>query len=638
MALFIEGSVHGTRPDAVDPAQARRCLKESLVAAERGGDRALPWRIYLALARVSEGAVDQDYHLAKSEAALEDLRQTIPDGYREVFERVHVAPERPPGRAPAPAPAQADEGGLHELLRINRELTREQRPERVLELIIDRAIDLTGAERGFVIIASGGGKLSVEVARNIDQETLRRKEFKFSRSVAEQVVADGEPVNTADAMADNRFADNLSVHEMHLRSVLCVPLRMQARTLGALYLDNRFQQGAFSATHLSLLQAFADQAAIALFNARMLREAEQRNAELAETKAEVDALNNQLRATVTDQVQSIEAMTATLGSEQEILVRRYQASNLVGRGKAMCEIFRLIDRVANTDVPVLIQGETGTGKEVVAKAIHYNSSRRGGPFISINCAAIPAALLESELFGHARGAFTGAVRDKPGLFEAATGGTLMLDEVGDMPAEMQAKLLRVLQEGAFRRVGEQRERTTDARVISASHHDLASLVRARRFREDLYYRLNVVLVKVPPLRDRPEDIPELVEHFLAQQGEDTPRPTVDRDAMALLLRHAWPGNVRELQNEVRRASVLCEGRVGAADLSARIRRPGPEQGEANTLAAALAVTEREAIIRALRATNGSVTEAAKLLGISRVVLHRKLRKHAVDRRKLRAVG
>ena len=642
VARFVEGSVHGTRPDAVDPARGRRCLKESLAAAERGGVRALPWRVYLALAGVSEDAVDRDYHLAKSEAALEDLLRRIPDRYREVFERVHVAPVRPPGHGASPPAIRAagrgqDEGGLHELLRVNRELTRERRPERVLELIIDRAIDLTGAERGFVIIANQG-KLSVEVARNIDQETLRRKSFKFSRSVAEQVVASAEPINTGDAMADNRFADNLSVHEMHLRSVLCVPLRMQARVLGALYLDNRFQQGAFLASHLTLLQAFADQAAIALFNARMVREAEQRNAELAETKAQVDTLNKQLQVTVTDQVQRIEAMTATLGSEQEILVRRYQASNLVGRGKAMCEIFRLIDRVANADVPVLIQGETGTGKEVAAKAIHYNSSRRGGPFISINCAAIPATLLESELFGHARGAFTGAVRDKPGLFEAAIGGTLMLDEVGDMPAEMQAKLLRVLQEGAFRRVGEERERTTDARIISASHHDLSGLVRARRFREDLYYRLNVVLVRVPPLRDRPEDIPELVQHFLEQQEVDGPRPTMGREALALLLRYNWPGNVRELNNEVRRATVLGDGHVVPRDLSARIRRPGPEQQDANTLAAALAATEREAIIRALKATNGSVTEAAKLLGISRVVLHRKLRKHAVDRRRLRATG
>ena len=642
VARFVEGSVHGTRPDAVDPARGRRCLKESLAAAERGGVRALPWRVYLALAGVSEDAVDRDYHLAKSEAALEDLLRRIPDRYREVFERVHVAPVRPPGHGASPPAIRAagrgqDEGGLHELLRVNRELTRERRPERVLELIIDRAIDLTGAERGFVIIANQG-KLSVEVARNIDQETLRRKSFKFSRSVAEQVVASAEPINTGDAMADNRFADNLSVHEMHLRSVLCVPLRMQARVLGALYLDNRFQQGAFLASHLTLLQAFADQAAIALFNARMVREAEQRNAELAETKAQVDTLNKQLQVTVTDQVQRIEAMTATLGSEQEILVRRYQASNLVGRGKAMCEIFRLIDRVANADVPVLIQGETGTGKEVVAKAIHYNSSRGAGPFISINCAAIPAALLESELFGHARGAFTGAVRDKPGLFEAAAGGTLMLDEVGDMPAEMQAKLLRVLQEGAFRRVGEQRERTTDARVVSASHQDLCSLVRARRFREDLYYRLNVVLVQVPPLRDRPEDIPDLVEHFLVQQEVDGARPTMDREALSTLLRYSWPGNIRELQNEIRRATVPGDGGEGLADLSARIRRPGPEQQDANTLAAALAATEREAIIRALRATNGSVTEAAKLLGISRVVLHRKLRKHAVDRRRLRATG
>ena len=315
-----------------------------------------------------------------------------------------------------------------------------------------------------------------------------------------------------------------------------------------------------------------------------------------------------------------------------VVKARKTFGTIIGNCRPMQEVFGLLAAVAPTDTTVLINGETGTGKELVAKAIHYNSSRRGGPFISVNCAAIPTALLESELFGHARGAFTSAVRDKPGLFEAAAGGTLMLDEVGDMPPEMQAKLLRVLQEGAFRRVGEQRERSTDARIISASHHDLSTLVRARRFREDLYYRLNVVLIQVPPLRDRTEDIPQLVEHFLGQQGD---APSVDREALSALLRYPWPGNVRELQNEVRRAAVLCEGPVRADDLSSKIRQPGPALQDANNLAAALAATERQCIIRALRATNGSVTAAAKLLGISRVVLHRKLRKHAVDRRRLR---
>jgi transcriptional regulator with PAS, ATPase and Fis domain len=259
--------------------------------------------------------------------------------------------------------------------------------------------------------------------------------------------------------------------------------------------------------------------------------------------------------------------------------------------------------------------------------------------VSVNCAAIPEQLLESELFGHARGAFTGAVRDRPGLFEAAAGGTLMLDEVGDMPPSMQAKLLRVLQEGRFRRVGEQQERTSDARIISASLHDLAELVAAGRFREDLLYRLNVVSIAVPPLRERPEDIPELVEHFL---GEMEPRPHLDRAALAELMRYGWPGNARELRNELHRAATLGDGQITVETLSSRL---GHAAGDADWLRGSLAsireAAEKSAILRALDQSEGSVTVAARLLGISRVVLHRKLRRHGIVRgdgiRRARAV-
>jgi transcriptional regulator with PAS, ATPase and Fis domain len=250
--------------------------------------------------------------------------------------------------------------------------------------------------------------------------------------------------------------------------------------------------------------------------------------------------------------------------------------------------------------------------------------------VSVNCAAIPAALLESELFGHVRGAFTGAVRDKQGLFEVARGGTLLLDEVGDMPREMQAKLLRVLQEGAFRRVGDQEERSTDARIVSASLHDLNELVQAKRFREDLFYRLNVVQIQVPPLRQRPEDIPELVRHILGQMD---PVPEIVPGALEVLLRRAWPGNVRELHNELQRAVALGGGRITPAALSPEReqRERVPVHGD-QTLNVAVAWAERSAIVSALRSTNGSVTQAAQVLGISRVVLHRKIRKHDLRRR------
>jgi len=605
-----------------DTARGRDLLEHAVLLARRGGAPDLVRRCHLEAARAAIDATEADYHRRKASQARQQLLDRVPGPYREAVERVHLQPDEamPAGLDPWAAT-------LSDLLRINRELTHEHQPERVLELIVDRAVELTGAERGFVILAEKGG-MRVAVARNIDQETLRRKSFKFSRSVAESVMASGESLVAADALQDERFSGNLSVHEMSLRSVICVPLRMQERSLGALYLDNRFRRGAFAERHLELLLPFADQAAIALHNARLLREAEQRAAELALAKAEVESLNARLQATVQAQAERLDEITARLGSEPEELVRRYRSTNVVGRGKAMCEIYRLIDRVAQTDVPVLVQGETGTGKEVVAKAIHHNSDRRKGPFVSINCAAIPAPLLESELFGHVRGSFTGAVRDKRGLFEVARGGTLLLDEVGDMPHEMQAKLLRVLQEGAFRRVGDQEERTTDARIVSASLHDLTALVGAGRFREDLYYRLNVVRIDIPPLRERPEDIPELVLHFLGQLDRAV---HIAPQAMELLMRRAWPGNIRELHNELLRAAALSDEGVITPDLVTRPVTPESDAAVGQTLAASVAHAERGAILRALRRCDGSVTRAAELLGISRVVLHRKLRKHNLRR-------
>ena len=626
--LLISGLLELRRPGG-DHAAGRLRLQEALLQEDPGPSLlSTRWQVHRALAGEGADPEERRYHRERAAATLARLRELVPEPHRAAFDGCYGRGE------PLEPLAGPGESALLELLQINRELTSERRPERVLELIIDRAIELTGAERGFVILAAGD-RLEVSVARNLDQESLRRGALKFSRSVAERVVAAGEAVITDDAAEDERFRDNLSVHEMNLRSILCVPLRMQKQILGALYLDNRFRRDSFGPGHVQLLTAFADQAAIALHTATQLREAEQRAAELAATKATVETLNTRLQATVSAQADELEQMTARLGSEQQELIQRYsRSSSLVGRSKAMCEIFRLIDRVAQTAVPVLIQGETGTGKELIAKAIHYNSARRGGPFVSVNCAAIPPALLESELFGHARGAFTGAVRDKKGLFEVASGGTLLLDEVGDMPPEMQAKLLRVLQEGTFRRVGGQRERRVDVRVISATLHDLRSMASEKRFREDLLYRLNVVVLAVPPLRLRSEDIPDLVQHLLgrldaAELGGSPPE--VSPSALAALIRHSWPGNVRELQNELLRAAALSDGRVTRELLSPNLQRGAAPTVGSESLGAAVATAEKAAILRALEHVDGSVTRAARLLGISRVVLHRKLNKHGIRR-------
>jgi two-component system response regulator HupR/HoxA len=321
---------------------------------------------------------------------------------------------------------------------------------------------------------------------------------------------------------------------------------------------------------------------------------------------------------------------------------------VVGTGPAMEAVFRLMTKAAGSTIAVLIQGETGTGKELVARAIHAVSARGRGPFLAVNCAAMPEALLESQLFGHRRGAFTGADRDRVGLFEAATGGTLLLDEIGEMPLAMQAKLLRVLQEGEVTPVGDTRPRPVDVRVVSATNRELSSEVAGRRFREDLFYRLASFPIVLPPLRERREDIPVLVERFAAHAAH-AHRKRIDgiaSEAMECLQRFDWPGNVRELQNEVQRAVVLAEHgeTLGVEHLSPRLRG-GPEAAEesepiaaeepaagaqpAAQLREARAQFEARHIADVLRQQGGNVSRAAVVLGLSRMQLHRKLKEYGI---------
>ncbi|MFK7991495.1 MAG: sigma 54-interacting transcriptional regulator, partial [Sandaracinaceae bacterium] len=454
------------------------------------------------------------------------------------------------------------------------------------------------------------------------REEVGKAHLEFSRSVAEQAIVSGEPVMTVDARQDARFRDHRSVHAMKLRSVVAVPIPSPDGPVGALYVDNRLRPGRFESVDAELLMAFADQVAIALRNAR-LHESLRRQAE------ELDAERARVVALSQGQAEEIDRLQQRIVAQREVIARRYDYGALVARSAAMQPLLATLDRVIESPLTVLVQGESGSGKELVARSVHVHGPGKDGPFVAVNCAALPDTLLESELFGHVRGAFTGAERDRDGLMLSARGGTLFLDEVGEMSLTMQAKLLRVLEQREVRPVGGSRAIPVDFRLVCATNRDLRAESETGAFREDLYYRIGVVELVVPPLRDRVEDIPDLVRNILAQAAEemDKPPPTVSRDAMHALMAQPWPGNVRQLANVLRAGLVMTDGRTLELD-ALTFQRPRPAPGPATSRAQRDA-RERARIVEALEATDWNVTLAAKRAGVSRATMYRKLERYGL---------
>jgi transcriptional regulator with GAF, ATPase, and Fis domain len=514
-----------------------------------------------------------------------------------------------PGRLRADADSEL--ARLQQLLRLFRRLARHDRLEQLLEQIVEAMMELTDAERGVVCVGHGDDR--IEVAREF---AAAGEGVTFSRSVIDRVLQSGEPVLSVDATSDERFDGSRSISHLSLRSVLAVPLVFRGELLGAAYVDHRLRRGNFDATDLSHMEDFADLAALAVAQARSLAAVRSQAEELERQRAELAA--------------SLERREVALVSlREEAFAERKSYRGMIGASKGMQRVFRLIDRLADSEVPVVIHGESGTGKELVARAIHDGGRRADKPFVAENCGAIPESLLESVLFGHARGAFTGAAAARPGLFEAADGGTIFLDEIGETSPAMQTKLLRVLQEGEVRRLGENKPRKVDVRVIAASNRELEAMVASGAFRQDLFYRINVVRVELPPLRERREDIPVLIEHFLNRNDADG-RSALQISAAALrkLVRYPWPGNVRELENEVQRWLALCEDKVLPEDLSPAIDGSDAEVEDPDDLELRPRVDrlERELINRAMERTGGNQTQAAQLLGLSRFGLQKKLKR------------
>ncbi|UCH29959.1 MAG: sigma-54-dependent Fis family transcriptional regulator [Myxococcales bacterium] len=562
----------------------------------------------------------------------DDLAMTLPPPLRTGFwsdvrrQSVRTGAKRPKGRASAP-PGK----GLRPLLVSLRRLASERDLSKLLDLITDGAVALSGAERGFVLLVDDKGKLETRTIRGAEEQ-LGRQTAAFSRSIAETVLIDGEPVVTVDAAQDARVQDYMSVHQLMLKSVACMPIETRGRTWGVLYLEHRSARGRFSGTDLSMLRAFADQAAIAIETAHLLERVESQKRDLEHANEALQDANVRLEDRLHGQSEALEQ------TRREIV--RLQGSTaagdrwgLVGVSEEMQRVYEVLGRVAINEVPVVITGESGTGKELVASAIHRGSARADGPYVSLSCGAIPEGLLESELFGHVAGAFTGAARGRAGVFIQANGGTLFMDEIADMPPRMQLDLLRVLQECRVRPVGSADEKPVDVRVITASKRPLRELIDEGRLREDLYYRLAVVELELPPLRERRADIPLLCDHFLRRIAKERgePKKRLSRSAVRRLAAHDFPGNVRELEHLLVNATVFATGGTIDAEQLAIEEMPLPKRAERDVSNYRhFKEAERDRILDALNAHGWNRAQAARSLGMARRTFYRRLKQHGIE--------
>jgi Nif-specific regulatory protein len=478
---------------------------------------------------------------------------------------------------------------LNVLVRISKAVNSVRGLEALERQILESILEIAPADRAAILLCDG--VLEECTVFGWDRRTGANPTVQVSRTIVSQVLKDGVAMLCNDLPAAEAFSDTESLAVRHIRSVLAVPLEVFDRILGVIYLDASDPDVRFDEDHLQLLTAIGSLAAAALDNARRMEWLEEENRRLqAEMNVEY---------------------------------------NMVGESPRMREVYQFISRVAKMDCTVLISGESGTGKELVARAIHRNSSRTNKPCVAINCAALAETLLESELFGHEKGAFTGAIVQKKGKLEIAEGGTVFLDEMGEMAPLLQAKLLRVLQEREFERVGGTRTIKLDVRLIAATNRDLEAEVKAGRFREDLYYRLNVVSLRMPSLRDRRSDISLLASYFAAKSAKRSNRAVlgISPQARACLMNYDWPGNVRELENAMERAVVLGSSElILPEDLPESIlEKAEPAISATNAFHDAVRENKKQLIINAVEQAHGSYTEAARALGLHPNYLHRLIR-------------
>ncbi len=642
-----------------DEVAAKSALDAAYEKAKADAKHELGWRALeargaLALSQGSTATARRDTEAAL--AMLEEVAAKLPRDLREVFwddprrrslrsqvATTHSATQEPRAtRKTAHGPITAhtrsthlpDTDRLSRIFEITRDLARERDLTRLLDRVVDYAIALVGAERGFVLLSEDGEVF----AQTIRGKLVEDGHARFSRSVAEKVITEGEPVIAASARDDERLAQAVSVQSLMIQSIACVPIHgshVTSPIIGALYLETRLRPGLRFREELPTLTAFADQAAIAIESARLIEENTKRSNELAIANEELQRAHVRLEEALGRRTEQLAATRRDLRQVRAELRSHFGYAGLVGTSAPMRKLYAILERVKDTDVPVLVTGESGTGKEVVARAIHQASPRAKNAFIGVNCGAIPGNLLESELFGHVRGAFTGADRERKGLFREAEGGTILLDEIGEMPHKMQAGMLRVLQEKTVRPVGGVSEEQVNVRVVAATHRELGQMVREGTFREDLYYRLHVVTVEIPPLRARLDDLPALVDHFLgifaARHRRD--RKTVSRAAMRKLSGYDWPGNVRQLEHVLLNAWLMTDADdLGPDDFTLPIPSSESRQGSPAVRARTpgeFRSSEKERILEALGRANWNRMQAAKLVGIPRRTFYRRLKEYGI---------
>ena len=500
---------------------------------------------------------------------------------------VYLQPDRLLEELPSASPIARN---LSALLKISRVVHAIRDLGSLQSQLLELIFEVAPASRGAILLTDGGGQdFSSFYARS--RQPGAEQPVKVSRTIARQVLKENVALLGVDVPGSEKLRELESLAASEVRSLLCVPMTVYQRVVGCIYLDSTSPGNRFNEDHLQLVAAVAGISAVALDNARRLEWLEQEN--------------------------------------QRLITEVSQEQSLIGESARMKQIYQFLAKVAPADATVLIEGESGTGKELAARALHRNSPRSSKPFMAINCAAIPESLLESEMFGHERGAFTGAVGLKKGKLEAADGGVVFLDEIGEMAPALQVKLLRVLQEREFERVGGTHPIKVDIRLLAATNRDLSEAVHQGHFRQDLYYRLAVMKMTMPSLRERKEDVPLLTRHFVQKYSRrcKVKVKPVSREAMAALVNHDWPGNVRELENAIERALVLgSSDTILPEDLpESLLEHAPPEEGTEGKYHASVKELKKQLIVNAVEQTRGNYVEAAAILGVHPNYLHRLIR-------------